>query len=157
MNFRAILFSFLVVTACAEGKVDTSKIQEEMKAREIKVIPEAQIIEQTMILGDSIVNTFEVTRALQTAGKTMKTWNDIDPKMTCTAYLLEATYTMQEKEAGIFEAYKYSAANGQTADPNVQRLPDDIMVYNAPLEVEGQVRGMWSVHLPRKYIILSLD
>lgn len=156
MNHRGLVFLFLLLAGCSGDKVDTSKIKEEMEARAVRVVPEAEIVERAFALGDSLVNSLELEEAIGKAGSTAATWTKEDVSITCTLYLLEGNYQFDPKEAGVFEAYRYSAQNNVEADPNVQRLADETMVFNAPVIREDQLIGMWSVHLPRKYVILSI-
>lgn len=146
----------LVLFACSDGKVDTSKVQAEMKAREVKVVPEAKILERAFALGDSLLSTVDQSKGLSKAWGVFKRWELEGITIDCSIYSLKALYNMVEKEKQVFDAYRYSAKNDQSAEPNVQRLPGEIMVYNAPYTQDGKLTGMWSIKLPRKYIILSM-
>ncbi len=147
----------LILFACSDGKVDTSKVQAEMKAREVKVVPEAKILERAFALGDSLLKTVDQTKGLSKAWGVYQSWKIDDVTINCSIYSLKTMYDMEEKEKQVFDAYRYSAQNKQTADPNIQRLPGEVMVYNAPYVKDGQLVGMWSIKLPRKSIILSLQ
>lgn len=152
--FIPVLF---VLFACSDGKVDTSKVKAEMKAREVKVVPEAKILERAFQLGDSLLNTLDKSKGLSKAWGVFKRWELDDITIDCSIYSLKAVYNMEEKEKQVFDAYRYSAQNDQPAEANVQRLPGEIMVYNAPFSPEGKLKGMWSIKLPRKYIVLSIE
>ena len=56
-----------VFVACSDRKIDTTAAKEEMKAREIKVIPEAQILEKTKELGDNMIAGFSISLKDSTA------------------------------------------------------------------------------------------
>lgn len=152
--FIPVLF---LLSACSDSKVDTSKVQAEMKAREVKVVPEAKILERTFELGDSLLSTLDLPKELSNTRSTFKRWQIDDITIDCSIYSLEAAYDMEDKEKQVFDAYRYSAQNDQPAQPNVQRLPGEIMVYNAPFSEGGKLTGMWSIKLPRKYIVLSIE
>jgi len=157
MKNTPFLFALLILASCGNGKVDTSKLQEEMKAREIRVIPEATIVEKALSLGDSLVKVLNATEAMAKAGEAVKTWEVAEVSFSATAYALNGSYQLTEKLAGVLAAYQYNAENNLSADPNTQDLPGDIIAYNAPILLEGQLVGMWSLKLPRKYVILSIQ
>ncbi len=157
MKGSFFILAVLVLFACSDGKVDTSQVQTEMKAREVKVVPEAKILERAFQLGDSLLSTVDQTRGLSKAWGVYQSWQISDITINCSIHSFKTLYEMEEKEKQVFEAYRYSAENKQQPDPNVQRLPGEIMVYNAPYLKEGELLGMWSIKLPRKYIILTLQ
>ena len=157
MKGRFFIPVLIVLFACTDGKVDTSQIQAEMKAREVMVVPEAKIVERTFHVGDSLLKTIKLPEVNAEIKDTYKTWKLIgDIEVVCNLYKVSETYTLTGKEKQVFEAYQYSAENQQSADPNVQKLENEMMLYSAPLEENGVITGMWSVKLPRKYLILSL-
>ena len=156
MKKVAVLSLLICLCACNQGKVDTSGLQEEMKAREIRVIPEAKITETAYALGDSLVAGLNVAEALAMPGKTFKTWDVKGVKIECTAYAFSQENALEGKEAQVFEAYQYNAENKLEGDPNIQKLPNEVLVYNAPIKTEGQAGGMWSIRMPRKYVVLSI-
>ncbi|MCE7994937.1 MAG: hypothetical protein HEP71_23370 [Roseivirga sp.] len=157
MKGSFFIFTLLILLACSDGKVDTSKVQAEMKAREVKVIPEAKILERAFELGDSLLSTLDPSIGLSKTSGVFHHWDIEDIGIDCSIYFLKTFYNMEEKEKQVFDAYRYSAKNKQKAEPNIQRLPGEIMVYNAPFMEEDQLKGMWSIKLPRKYIILSIE
>lgn len=157
MKGSIFIFTLLVLLSCSDGKVDTSKVQAEMKAREVKVIPEAKILERAFELGDSLLNSLDRSKGPSKAWGVFHHWDIDDIGIDCSLYSLKTVYNMEEKEKQVFDAYRYSAQNKQKAEPNVQRLPGETMVYNAPFLEEGVIKGMWSIKLPRKYIILSIE
>ena len=157
MKNAALLLLIVLLAACGNGKVDTSQLKEEMKAREIRVIPKATIIEKTMSLGDSLVQQLDAEAAMAQAGTAIKTWTVSENSFSATAYSLNESYELAEKEAGVLAAYQYNAENNITAEPNAQKLPGDLIVYNAPIIVDEKLVGMWSIQLPRKYVILSIE
>lgn len=157
MKGRFFIPVLLIVLSCSDSKVDTSKVQSEMKAREVQVVPEAKILERSFALGDSLLGTVDQSKGLSKAWGVYKQWKVDDVTINCSIYSLKAMYEMEEKEKQVFDAYRYSAQNKQAAEPNIQRLPGEIMVYNAPYTKDGELVGMWSIKLPRKSIILSLQ
>ena len=152
------------LSACGGGKVNTSQLKGEMKSREIRRIPGAAIIEKTMSLGDSLVQKLNAEAAMAQAGTPIKTWSFSGNSLSATAYAFHKTYDLAEKEAGVLAAYQYNADNNLAAEPNVQRLPGDpanggtgLIAYNAPIMIDGKPVGMWSLHFPMKFILLSIE
>ena len=157
MRCIASLLIIFLVWSCSDGKVDTTKIKQEMKEREIRVIPEAKIISRTLTLGDSLVNSLGEDQGFDGLGEPVKNWQVGDDEIICSIYALDKSYELSQKEAGVFETYKYSAVNGLKADPNAQRIDDNTMVFNKPLTRDDKIVAMWSVRLPRKYVILTIE
>lgn len=147
----------MLLFACADGKVDTSKVQAEMKAREVKVVPEAKIVERAFFVGDSLLQSLDPAKRTSSDWGKVHSWKLSGLNVDCTLYAISNTYALAEKEQQVFEAYQYSAENSLEAEPNVQRLPEEIMVYNAPFINEGKLAGMWSIQLPRKHLILTIE
>ena len=145
------------LAACGNGKVNTSQLKGEMKSREIRRIPGAAIIERTMSLGDSLVQKLDAEAAMAQAGTAIKTWSFSGNSVSATAYAFHKTYDLSEKEAGVLAAYQYNADNNLAAEPNAQRLPGDLIAYNAPIVINEKPVGMWSLHFPMKFILLSIE
>lgn len=152
------------LAACGGGKVNTSQLKGEMKSREIRRIPEATIIERTMSLGDSLVQKLDAEAAMAQAGTAIKTWSFSGNSLSATAYAFHKNYDLAEKEAGVLAAYQYNADNNLVAEPNVQKLPGDpangetdLIAYNAPIMINKKLVGMWSLHFPMKFILLSIE
>ena len=152
------------LAACGNGKVNTSQLKGEMKSREIRRIPGAAIIERTMSLGDSLVQKLDAEAAMAQAGTAIKTWSFSGNSLSATAYAFHKTYELAEKEAGVLAAYQYNADNNLAAEPNAQRLPGDpanggtdLIAYNAPIVINKKPVGMWSLHFPMKFILLSIE
>ena len=152
------------LAACSNGKVNTSQLKGEMKSREIRRISGAAIIERTMSLGDSLVQTLDAEAAMAQAGTAIKTWSFSGNSFSATAYAFHKTYELVEKEAGVLAAYQYNADNNLAAEPNAQRLPGDpanggtdLIAYNAPVVINEKLVGMWSLHFPKRFIVLSIE
>lgn len=157
MKNAAFFLTLLILASCGNGKIDTSKVKEEMKAREIQVVSEASIIERTLSLGDSLVKTLDVDQAMEQSGNVIKEWKESYGTLTATAYQLSLPNALQQKEGSVFAAYQYNAANEIATEHNVQKLLNDVLAYNAPILVDGKLAGMWSIHLPRKFVVLSIE
>lgn len=158
MKGRFFIPVLMILFACSDSKVDTTKVQAEMKAREVMVVPEGKIVERTFQLGDSLLNSLQQPETLDQSGSIFKSWELTNTiKVDCSLYLTSDQYDLKGKEKQVFEAYQYSATNQLSADPNVQKLSNATMLYSAPFEQNGVIKGMWSIKLPRKYVILSIN
>ena len=157
MKNTAFLALIILLAACGGGKVNTSQLKGEMKSREIRRIPGAAIIERTMSLGDSLVQTLDAEAAMAQAGTAIKTWSFSGSSLSATAYAFHKTYDLAEKEAGVLAAYQYNADNNLAAEPNAQRLQGGLIAYNAPIVINEKPVGMWSLHFPMKFILLSIE
>ena len=147
MKYAAFFLALALLSSCGNGKVDTSQLKDEMKSREIRRISEADIIERTLILG----------KALSQSGGPIHIVKDKKGTRVARAYAFQYPNDLVEKEAAVFEAYRYNAENKLEAEPNAQKLPGDFIAYNAPIWIEGEMKGMWSVHFSRKFVVLSIE
>ena len=73
-------------------------------------------------------------------------------------------------EQQLWSAYRYSAERSEPLADNVQRLSGDSLLYTQPLtltdslairfpssDTVGQLLGMWSITLPKKEVVLSVE
>lgn len=156
--YAQVLFALLIVifSSCEDKKVDTKAVKEEMKARAIKVIPEAKILEKAMLLGDELSNGFifnSETREVLTPS------NQGIPIVSKTSYaLFNEKNDLVGKEKMLFEAYLYNSENDISSEANVQALAEEkSLLYTSPLISESRVIGMWSIVYLRKDIVQLID
>jgi hypothetical protein len=157
-NYILLLSLGLLITllACEDKKIDTKAVKEEMKAREIKVIPEAKILDKAMVLGNELSSGFIYHRASNKADMPVKQGSKIQPKTSFN--LLDGENNLKGKEKMLFEAYLYNSENGINSEANVQSLNKErSLLYTAPLISEGNMIGMWSIIFLRKEIVQSID
>jgi hypothetical protein len=149
--------AFLVLLiSCEDRKIDTKAVKEEMRAREIKVIPEAKILQKAMVLGNELSSGFIYHSASNKADMPVKKEAKIQPKTSYT--LLEGENKLKGKEKMLFEAYLYNSENGIISEANVQALIEErSLLYTAPLISEGKMIGMWSIIFLRKDIVQLID
>ena len=157
MKYAAFFLALALLSSCGNGKVDTSQLKDEMKSREIRRISEADIIERTLILGKDFVKDLDAAQALSQSGGPIHIVKDKKGTRVARAYAFQYPNDLVEKEAAVFEAYRYNAENKLEAEPNAQKLPGDFIAYNAPIWIEGEMKGMWSVHFSRKFVVLSIE
>lgn len=153
-KFSLLAISSLFLWSCGDQKIDTTKAREEMEAREIKVVSDAQIIEQAMKLGGEVSDKFRVNETEEGFEVDFGTESVYNKAF----YFFGEKNDLNGKEQQLFQAYNYNRKNGITSDPNVQKLEDGItLLYTRPIQVEDSTIGMWSIKFSRKQIVLSIN
>lgn len=148
-----ILFP-LLLSSCGDQKIDTTAARKEMEAREIKVVSDAQIIEQAMKLGN------EVSKQLKVSLSKTEYFIELGKDTTYQRnyYLFARPNELEGKELQLFQAYDYNRKNGISSDPNIQKLDDGkTLLYTKPMTFGDSTIGMWSIRFSRKEIVLSID
>lgn len=148
-----ILFP-LLLSSCGDQKIDTTAARKEMEAREIKVVSDAQIIEQAMKLGN------EVSKQLKVSLSKTEYFIELGKDTTYQRnyYLFARHNELEGKELQLFQAYNYNRKNGISSDPNIQKLDDGkTLLYTKPMTFGDSTIGMWSIRFSRKEIVLSID
>ena len=126
-----------IITSCGEGKVDTTAARKEMEAREVKVVPEARVLERAMEMGKELLET-----------------DDSQIKK----YRFDDAPALAGKEQRLFEAYVYNAGHDIKSEANVQTLEDkSVILFTAPWMKADQMVGMISIRLNRKDIVNSIS
>ena len=159
------LLLLLVLASCADKKVDTTSIKKEMKAREVKVIPEGKILQTAMSIGNQIVKELKNISPEENANIGLADHSQrIQQKLSLENVSIRAlsfkdeTQTMHEKEHQILEAYLYNVENNIPLEANIQPLnKGETLLYTAPLSEDGNAMGMWSIKIPRKTVVLSIE
>lgn len=157
-SLAQVLFAVLIViiSSCEDKKVDTKAVKEEMKARAIKVIPEAKILEQALILGNQLSSGFIFNSETNEALMISKQDIPVEPKTSYT--LFNEDNNLIGKEKMLFEAYLYNSQNKISSAANVQALKEEkSLLYTSPLISAGKVIGMWSIIYLRKDIVQLID
>lgn len=148
-----ILFP-LLLSSCGDQKIDTTAARKEMEAREIKVVSDAQIIEQAMKLGN------EVSKQLKVSLSKTEYFIELGKDTTYQRnyYLFARPNELEGKELQLFQAYNYNRKNGISSEPNIQKLDDGkTLLYTKPMTFGDSTIGMWSIRFSRKEIVLSID
>ncbi len=160
MKYSQILSiaTFLCLSACTDQKIDTTQARKEMEAREIKVVSEAQILEETMRLGKGLVRSFKVNSLTTEPGLSIGVDYGNDTLWEKTYYLFDHTYDLGGKIYEVFDAYKYNWEEGFPSEPNVQKLAGGTqLLFTAPMFHAGNNVGMWAITFSRKEIVLGIE
>jgi hypothetical protein len=149
---------FLVMTACGGSLSEDQrkKIKEDMQEHKIVRVTDAEITEAAFEKGRQVMRvigktTHNIAKA-DSLGDALKA--DIK-------WITPGTKNAQQIEQQLIEAYLESFINGGMAD-NIQKLGTDSLLYTAPVTeklVDGSesVKGMWSIRLSKKDLILAMD
>lgn len=149
------LFLLLILMACGGSLTDEQRkeMREGQAKQEVKRVTEAEILERAFSTGRKIITGIEKD---STALKKLATQYKSNIQ-----FVKPGQSTALEIEQQLIEAYLMSIIDGGTAD-NVQKIPGDSMLYTFPVAdtlADGAVsiRGMWSVHMAIKDLILSME
>ncbi len=144
----------LLLSSCGDQKIDTTKAREEMEAREIKVVSEAQIIDQAEKLGNTFSEQLSVSKE---SGEFQFNWPEDSP-FEISYYLFESEEEPEGKAQALFQAYQYNKENGITSESNVQKLENGTkLLFTSPILFEGESIGMWALVILRKEVVLSIE
>jgi hypothetical protein len=145
-----------ILVSCEDKKIDTKAIKEEMKAREIKVIPEAKIFEKAIVLGNELSSGFAYHSLSNKIEMSEKLDGAVHSKVSFT--LFDGENKLTGKEKMVFEAYLYNSENDINSEANIQDLTEEkSLLYTTPLTSEGKMIGMWSVIFLRKDIVQLIE
>lgn len=146
-----LLTAYCALFSCGGGLTDEQrkKIKEEMKTSQIKKITEAEIVEATLAKGRALASTLSKVNADSLArveGVKIK-------------WLVANQTNASDIEKQLIEAYLSQAMNG-TLD-NVQKIGTDSLLYTVPVVEKrsdgiDETKGIWSICLSRKQIVLGL-
>ena len=148
-NALLITLSFFLLNACGDQKIDTEKAMAEMKAREIKKVSDAEILEKAMEMGNQISKEFLFE------GDSSHFGSDT----TFNKKLLLFNDSASGKTQQVLAAYRYNANNNIVSEPNVQILEDPtVILYSKPaFNAEKLPIGMWAIELSRKAVVLAIE
>ena len=151
--FISVALIPMLLFACSDQKIDTTKAREEMEAREIKVVSDAQILEEAMKLGAKLSEQFSISETKDSLSFNLGT----DTVHQKAYYLFDEPNELNGKEEQLFEAYAYNKKNGLASEPNIQKLENGtVLLYTRPMVYKDSTIGMWSIKLNRKDIVLSI-
>jgi len=158
-KMKKVFYPFLLLFffySCEDKKIDTTAVREEMKAREIKIIPEAKILEKVLEVGTRLSQTFIYQPGTKSAEMKLPDWKGIEPALSFTLFGIENN--LSGKEQMLFEAYLYNSENDIKSVANVQDFPEEIsLLFTTPIISQGKSVGMWSILFLRKTIVGMID
>lgn len=158
MKCLTCVISIVLITAC-EGRLSDQQrkeLKEARKLQEIKVVNEAEITAQALAQGNAI---FEL---LEEAGFDEQKIDSIEQTEYADIRWIEPGSTNAKWiENQLIEAYLVSAVTGGTQE-NVQKVGPDSLIYTKPVisnmpDGSVYVKGMWSIWLSKKQVVLSIE
>ncbi len=145
----------------SEQKANHQKLREGLKRHEVIRATENDIITIAYQRGDSIVRYLNAVDHLDsalwssTAGRRyIDSLNQVYEQLA-VSIITRQTRDVSELEQQLLEAYEYSFSQGQDLASNVQ-ITDDQVLYTAPVILQEQFHGMWSIWQSKSGIILEL-
>lgn len=155
MIWAGLLF---LIAAC-EGKLSDQQrkdIREAQKMQEIKIVTEAEITSAALEQGKKILEVVEGC-----GNDPLKTDSIGRVKNASIRWLEPGAKNAKLIENQLIEAYLLSAIDGR-AQENIQKHGNDSLIFTKPVFDEMpdgtvNVKGMWSVWLSKKQIVLSID
>lgn len=133
-------------------------MREAMRAKEIKRVTEAQILETALAMGRRAADQAirfqdkpDKIDSLEAAGHLVIRW------------LTPEAYGMRDLEREIMDAYLTQGGEHELPD-NIQLMGKDAdsLMYSKPVTQKWSdstivLKGMWSVLIPKKQVVLSID
>lgn len=205
---------WLLTYCSSDKKVDQQAVKEELKKREIKKIPEAEIIKKVYDIGEEIASNAQKTlaknlkSAIVSGGvenaisfcniKAMPLIDSLSKQYGAEIKRVSMKYRNpndkpNELEQEILEAYAAQLKDSTSLKTNVQVLDDNSFLFTKPIMITnplclnchgmesngltketrdfiltkypddkatgyklGELRGMWSITIPKKKVVLSM-
>jgi hypothetical protein len=146
-NFTPVYLALLVLMSCGdpgEQQANRQKLMEGLDDHKIKRITEDQILSAAYQEGEKLVIQLD-------------SLNNAVHHQSIKLITFETPVSeLSEHESALFEAYQYSAGQGQDLNQNVQVIDDQSLLYTHPLVRDNELLGMWSLLLDRKTLIRDL-
>lgn len=156
---KKIIWAGIVLLMGCDGRLSDQQrreIREAQKLQEIKIVTDVQITETALKEGKRILNAIYKTGPdMQKIDSLSRATNSI------IKWLVPGDSNAKLIENQLIEAYLLSAATGQGQE-NVQKYGSDSLLYTKPVLEElpdgsVNVKGMWSIWLSRKQVVLALE
>jgi hypothetical protein len=158
MKHVVILVGTVALLAC-EGRLSDDqrkKIKEDMSLHKIVKVTDAEITEQAFAQGRKIMKAIGNIDGQTVAIDSLSKANQVKIK-----WLVPGATNALEIERQLVEAYLSSSINGGMED-NVQRMETDSVLYTQPVTEKMEdgsetVKGIWSIRLSKKDLILGMN
>lgn len=177
---RRILFVCLALTACGDRNTSVidRQVLNEMEQREPKRVMPNQLVAEAYRQGRALTNrllTASLDRLSAEDSLSLASLLEQQSYDTLSARVAwidsqsdSSRFTTYEQQ--LWDAYRYSAAQGDPLADNVQRLAGDSLLYTQPVvladslarrfavssDTVGQLVGMWSITLPKREVVLGI-
>ncbi len=171
----------LMLSACGDRNTSVidRQVLNEMEQREPKRVMPNQLVEEAYRQGRTLANHLlasSLNRRSAVDSLSLAVWlaqQTYDTASARVAWIDDgsdtARFTTYEQQ--LWDAYRYSAAQGDPLADNVQRLAGDSLLYTQPVvladslarrfpassDTVGQLVGMWSITLPKREVVLGVE
>ncbi len=170
----------LLLSACGERNTSVidQQVLEEMDRMEPKRVMPEQLVKATYRQGARLTEQLLSTvldqpkpDSLSLAQRlSQQSYDTLSARVRWVDYQSD-TLQLKPYEQLIWSAYRYSTERAEPLADNVQRLNGDSLLYTQPVvlvdsladrwpassDTLGQLLGMWSVTLPKKDVVLSVE
>jgi hypothetical protein len=154
-----IIIAFCL-SSCGDQKIDTSKAKAEMEAREIKIVSDAQILEEAMKLGNKISTDFYISARPEPISETyvFNISYGQDSVFVKDHYFFDDPRDLTGKALQLFEAYLYNSNEGFKSEANLQKIDGGrILLYTKPMLANDTTEvGIWTIKIPRRVVVLGI-
>jgi len=159
LSMRRFLYVFILLLTACGGKLSDEqrkRIKEDMKQHKIMRVTDAEITEAAFKHGREVMKVIALiknnTTRIDSLGNALK---------TKIKWVVPGAKNALEIENQLIEAYLVSSINGGMED-NVQRLGTDSLLFTQPVteklkDGSENVKGMWSIRMAKKDLILAMD
>jgi len=156
---KIFFIGLIALSACGGSLSDEQrrKIKEDMKEHTIVRVTDAEITEEAFRYGRNVMKTLETSNAA-TSTQTDSLGQVLKAKIK---WVVPGEKNALEIERQLIEAYLVGSVNGGIQD-NIQRMGADSLMYTKPVteklaDGSENVKGMWSIKISKKDLILSMN
>ncbi|HMQ00408.1 MAG TPA: hypothetical protein PKC24_11555 [Cyclobacteriaceae bacterium] len=155
-----ILTSLLIGCSGSLSDEQRKQLKEQMQARKIQKISEGEIMEAALKQARTIIKQMAEEIDFSEAANTMELARLSEKYEVKISWVDDAIEIINEKEQQIYQAYQSMPADGR-ADDNLQKLGSEEFLYTTPVFTQQEseameFKGMWSITLSRRQVILSM-
>ena len=172
-----VLLLCLTFAACGDrnSSVIDRQVLSEMEQREPKRVMPNQLVNEAYRRGRTLADQLLSEQSSAKDSLSLPELLSAQSYDTLPARVLwiderSDTTRLTPYEQQLWSAYRYSAERSEPLADNVQRLGTDSLLYTQPLtltdslvtrfpssDTVGQLLGMWSITLPKKEVVLSIE
>ena len=180
MRQYLIILLYFLLSACGERNTSVidQQVLDEMDRMEPKRVMPEQLVNATYRRGARLTRQLLSLALYQQQSDSLslarylsqQSYDTLSARVRWVDYQSD-TLQLKPYEQLIWSAYRYSTERAEPLADNVQRLNGDSLLYTQPVvlvdsladrwpassDTLGQLLGMWSVTLPKKDVVLSVE
>lgn len=161
-NILKLLILLPVCVSCTGKLSDEQKkaFKEEMESREIRRIPESDIVIKADRLGNDIIENIDSVLA-NNPGGIEEYLDSLEVKYNAQINKINTSESYSGEVNDILDAYLFSSENNLKADNNIQKLGNGDLFFSSPVFRDSAdtkiLEGIWGITFSRKYIVEHLE